>query len=237
MQLSDRQSSHAQASSTTTASKPVSFQKAYSPDIPEPPHKKGSGQGSSFEGHQHSEPQLRRKLPEGLGRKTPVSSPASGSSEIQQTDANGSLGDSELLNGNKSPSPLSSSSEADSDGPPKQKVPHRGSGSAFGMSWRYREQESNGNGSEQDPELRSQLHLARLLGNRGKYEGALCLAEKLYERNSQDPDVLCLRGQCYTALNKRPQVHSLCCNPLALPKVERQKVWTSACQLNLQTGL
>jgi len=60
-----------------------------------------------------------------------------------------------------------------------------------------------GGGEGQDAQLAASLKLARLLGGRGNPEAALEIAEKLKVRHAGDPDVICLRGQCFAALDGR----------------------------------
>lgn len=55
-------------------------------------------------------------------------------------------------------------------------------------------------------DLASQLKLGRLLGSRGKVEAALKLSHQLDLQHPGNPDVLCLRGDCFAALNSRAQV-------------------------------
>ena len=219
MQLSDRQSSHAQASSTAgrVATQPVSFRKACSPDIPEPPHKKGSGQGSSFEAHKQSEHQLRRKVPDGLVRKSPAASPRAATADTEATavedpltTANGHKANSDAGERTESPSPLSASSDSEAASPPRKDVQRQEYGSVFAMYGGRRGRKDIATAKRsQDSELTSQLNLAKLLGGRGNFEAAQHIAERLYTLSPFDPDVLCLRAQCFAALGKRAQVQLL----------------------------
>lgn len=154
-----------------------------------------------------SEHQLRRKLPEGVGRKppsTPPHSPPTGNRHLNGEAAmNGKLNGQPGRNWTQPCSPTPSNSDSDSDISPKHRP---GTSSPFSMNGSSKYQ---GREKGQDMELQAQLRLAGLLGSRGKLEAALRIAEQLYERHHQDPDVLCLRGQCFAALNRRPQVHLL----------------------------
>ena len=214
MQLSDRQSSHAQASSNSVRSstRPVTFKKAYSPDIPEPPHKKGSGQSSSLEVQKQPVHQLRRKLPEGSVRNPkPYNSIsvlgsaglAGGPEANGSHTTNGTSQDEDHSGREDSPSPPSVSSDSEADEPNPGRT--LASSSVFGMNG-HRQSKQIAQKRTQDTETSSQLHLARLLGNRGNVEGAHRLAEQLHEADHTDPDILCLRGQCFAALDKRAQV-------------------------------
>ena len=222
MQLSDRQSSNAQASSTAAhvTTQPISFKKACSPDIPEPPHKKGSGQSSSFEAQKQSEHQLRRKLPEGLVRKSPTASPRAATADTiakalvdPSTAANGHRINTDQGDGSDSPSPVAAGSDSEQESLPKTSSAALEYGSVFAMCGSHRgRRHALPQKGTQDPELTSQLSLAKLLGGRGNFEAAHQIAEMLYAGHPFDVDVLCLRGQCFAALNKRAQVI-----PLALP--------------------
>lgn len=222
MQLNDRQSSHAQASSTAsqTTTRPVSFRKACSPDIPEPPHKKGSGQSSSFEAHKQPEHQLRRKLPEGLVRKSPTASPKAATAEISMkalkdslTNGHSTAGEAEERN--ETPSPKAEGSESEQGSPVRKESSASEYKNVFAMYGSHRgRKEAAPQKRSQDTELTNQLNLAKLLGGRGNFEAAQQIAEKLYALHPFDADVLCLRGQCYAALSKRAQV----CNSALLNK-------------------
>ena len=218
MQLSDRQSSNAQASSTAvrTITQPVSFRKACSPDIPEPPHKKGSGQSSSYEAHKQSEHQLRRKLPEGLVRKSPTASPKAATADTfakalaePLTIANGHRTDTDQVERNESSSPSAAKTDSEQGSPSKRSAAALEYGSVFAMYGSHKSRRHALPQRNQDPELTSQLNFAKLLGGRGNFEAAHQIAEKLYTGHPFDADVLCLRGQCLAALNKRPQVFPL----------------------------
>lgn len=216
MQLSDRQSSNSQASSTapSTVTQPVPFRKACSPDIPEPPHKKGSGQSSSFEAHKQSEHQLRRKLPEGLIRKSPTASPKAATADMvvetrqePSLQMNGHSFDTEQRDRLESPSPAPNSSDSDQESSPKTGSAGLEYRSVFAMYGSHKgSKHALPHKRSQDPELTSQLSLAKLLGGRGNFEAAHQIAEKLYTVHPFNADVLCLRGQCFAALSKRAQV-------------------------------
>ena len=221
MQLSDRQSSHAQASSTASGhvvSEPVRFKKACSPDIPEPPHKKGSGQRSSGDCTlKQPEHQLRRKVPENVGKRSPTTSPrAPAVKPYERTMQSSAKTDSISLGTPIEKDQISASppSPARSSLPDLQTNGHKASGKASLFSMHlssYRTPSSvSGHDYGKNKELASQLKLARLLGSRGNMEGAQGMADKLYTAHPSDPDVLCLRGQCFAALNKRAQA----CNAL-----------------------
>lgn len=221
MQLSDRQSSHAQASSTAmrhASSEPVGFRKACSPDIPEPPHKKGSGQGSSLESAQKQPAhQLRRKLPENLGRRSPSASPrphnVEESKDIGQNASALNEANYEEKQMSKSLPQLSPIRKPDfrTNG---GKMPSATSMFAMNDTSKRLSSSSTGDHESRDKELARQLKLARLLGNRGNTGAAQAIAEELYANHYSNPDVLCLRGQCFAAGKSRAQVCMPCSSSL-----------------------
>ena len=224
MQLTDRQSSHAHASSSATPwpsrgslsiahpGKP-SFQKASSPDIPEPPHKKGSGQGGLLEGPQQKEMQLRRKQADSNGsplqsevvpQASPVNSPTG-------PPKNGS---SPLPPGH--PLPASTAKAANTDSLPngfQHSAATQTNGYLNGHLGSDALAELGTDASclaesprDADARQSTQLKLARLLGTRGRPAAALKIANQLVLQHPDDADVLCLRGTCFDALGNRAQV-------------------------------
>ena len=224
MQLTDRQSSHAHASSSASpwasrGSQPVvsiahpgkpSFQKASSPDIPEPPHKKGSGQGGLLEGPQ-KETQLRRKQADSNG--SPLQSDA-----IPQVSPAGSpvgppkKGSSPLPPGPPLPASAAKAAKPDSTANGfRHPAATQNNGYLNGHLGSDALAELGTDASclaesPRDAEQSTQLKLARLLGTRGRPEAALKIADHLVLQHPDDADVLCLRGTCFDALGNRAQV-------------------------------
>ena len=246
MQLSDRQCSHAQASSTSSPhakakprssgagirevwseSAPISFKKASSPDIPEPPHKKGSGQAHIPAQALHSP--LRRKHPADSSRhQSSEASPATSPDDFQTANAPGLRAPEE--NGDSSHPHRSENgwhNKADSTTTPQRPSRSLLNEEALDLASKkilerlvledsaHTSQEAGPRGKD----LTSQLKLGRLLGGRGKIEAALKLSHQLDLQYPTNPDVLCLRGDCFASLNSRAQVRYLMCNATCLLSV------------------
>lgn len=203
-------------------SEQISFKKASSPDIPEPPHKKGSAQTQAQKPPKLSDGQLRRKQPDAARNQgeslsldnepvtltTPSSSPKelwAGSPMLSSPIEGGKRGAHHAAGEVED-------KEVEGGAPKGTSILNRESLDLAGRRILERlvlEDSNTASGSGPVKDLAAQLKLAQLLGNRGKPQAALHIAEQLELQHPNNPDVLCLHGKCFLALSNRAQASSL----------------------------